>query len=107
EHDPPRPRRGKPHDAPHGGRLAGAVAAEQADHVARAHFQREIEEDVALAVVRLQTLELEQRHQRAGSGFPRYTRCTSALARTSAGAPSASTRPWWSTVIRLATAKTT
>src|SRR5262249_42034421 len=102
--DPSRPRWREPHDASRCRRLPRAVAPEQADDLAGLHREREIKQDVAVVVVGVHVAELEERHQCV---WPRETRCTSPFARTSAGTPSASTVPWWRTVIRWATANTT
>src|SRR5207248_2740640 len=47
------------HDGLHGGRTAGAVAPEQAHDVALADAERHAVEDVALAVVGVQVLDLK------------------------------------------------
>src|SRR5881296_722490 len=85
-----------------GGGLAGAIASEQRDHLALGRAQADAVEHVARPVDRVDVGELE--HHGAS---PRYTACTSRSARTAAGVPSAITRPWCSTMIRSATAKTT
>src|SRR5207249_10471343 len=78
--------------------LAGAVPADQRDDLALADGDRHALEHVRLAVVRVDPVQLEKFlcHRPA----PRYVCCTSSLALISSGGPSASTSPWWSTVIR-------
>ena len=51
--------------------IARAIATEQADHLPRVNLQGHVEEDVAVAVVRLDVAELEEGHQHAGAGCPR------------------------------------
>src|SRR5581483_7868658 len=104
----PGPRPEQPHDTAQRRRLAGAVPAQQGDHLPRVRAERDVEQHVGGAVVGVQARDLEQRRRRHRSpqSAPRYTRCTSGSARTTAGGPSAMTRPWWSTVTRSATANT-
>ena len=52
------------HDGSQRGRLAGAVAADEADHLALADGERHALQDVGLAVIRVDVLELEQAHER-------------------------------------------
>ena len=101
----PRAGRREPHDAAHGGRLAHAVAAEQAHDLAR--LDRRATGRTGCGCRRSTVSTWLSSSRAISASAPRYTRCTSPLARTSAGAPSASTAPWWSTVIRWATANTT
>src|SRR4030095_9378937 len=89
-------------------RLAGAVPAQQAHDLTRGDLEREVVQDVAVAVVRVDPEHLEEPHQSAlFDRWPRYTRCTSGSPRTSRGVPSAITPPWCRTDMCRATAKTT
>src|SRR6266478_1389531 len=92
----------QPHDRLERGRLAGPVAPEERDHLPRPRPQAHAVQDPGEAVAALYRVQLEHH-----ASSPRYTRCTCASARTSAGRPSAMTRPWCSTMMRSATAKTT
>src|SRR4029453_17065860 len=50
EDDAPRPRGQEPHNGLEQGRLADAIAAHEADHVARRHAEGDVPEDLALPV---------------------------------------------------------
>ena len=99
---------GEPHQAAHRRRLARAVAAEHGDDLALVEPQRDAVQDVALAVERVHVARFEHRaHARDSRDLlalvklasPRYAARTCSLPEISAGVPSASTRPWSSTVI--------
>src|SRR5262245_18704998 len=101
-------RRDEPDDALERRGLAGAVPAQQAHDLTLGDLEREIVEDVAVAVVRVDPDDLEEPHQYAlFDRWPRYSRCTSGSPRTSRGVPSAITPPWCRTEMCRATAKTT
>src|SRR5690348_3355219 len=69
----------EPHDRLHRRRAPGAVAPEQAHDLALAHVHVDAVQDVALAVVGLQTLQLEQHRQCPGCpGCAAWTRVPSA-----------------------------
>ena len=57
-------RRHEPHDALDGRGLAGAVAAEQRHRLALAHLERHVVQDVALAVIGVDALDLQDRRAR-------------------------------------------
>jgi hypothetical protein len=71
QNDAPRPRRNQSDDALERRRLAGAVASEETDDLTLADVEREVEEDVAIAVVGVDPEDLEKRHQRAPVRCPR------------------------------------
>src|SRR5271165_6543055 len=85
------------------GRLAGAIAAEQGDDLALAHFEVDAMQDVALAVEGMQALGLENVH----AALPRYAACTASFAAISPGVPSASMAPSARTITRSARWNTT
>src|SRR5262245_10925095 len=58
-------RRREPDDALEGRRLAGAIAPEEADDLALADLEGEIDEDVAVSVERVDVQHLEERHERS------------------------------------------
>ena len=60
-------------------RAAGAVAAEKADDLAFADAERDALQDVALAVVRVEVVDLKH------APSPRYAVCTAAFSRMRAG----------------------
>ena len=101
-----RGRRHQAHDRLHRRRLAGAVAAEQRHHLAGRRLERHAEQDVGAAVVGVQV-----RRRRASISPARVRRdrppAPRGSARTSAGVPSAISRPRSSTMMRSAWAKTT
>src|SRR5205807_7172147 len=89
--------------------LADAVAAQEPHDLAAPDIQRNTVQDVALAVMRVDFLNLQERVRRAavrGHVF-RYTSRTRGFCWISAGVPSASTRPECSTVMRFASPMTT
>src|SRR5260370_1008045 len=86
----------QPHDALERRRLARAVPADERHDLTGADRERDALQDVRVAVLRVETLDGEQRHL----AMPRYVCCTRTLARISAGVPSASTWPWCNTVMR-------
>src|SRR5262245_48318912 len=77
----------EPHDRAQRRRLARAVATDEADDVALANRKRDALQDVRLAVVRMNVLELEQRH--ASGSLPD----TSAARARCRGSPRASPLP--------------
>src|SRR5262249_57454467 len=90
------------------GGLGGGVRRQEAHDLTLGDLEREIVDDVAVAVVRIDPDELEEPHQcPLFDRWPRYTRCTSGSPRTSRGVPSAITPPWCKTEMCRATAKTT
>src|SRR5205814_1419140 len=86
-------------------RLAGAVPAEQRDDLPFPRREVHAVQHVAPTIVGVDLPELQ--HHVVHASSPRYTAWTSGSARTSSGAPSAMTRPWCSTMMRPAIAKTT
>jgi len=86
--------------------FACAVAAEQRDNLALPHFQPDAVQDVALAVIGVEALGLEDDGAHAAT-FPKYAACTASLAAISGGVPSARNLPWSSTMMRSARWKTT
>src|SRR6185503_489234 len=93
------------HDRVQRGRLAGAVRADQPDDLAPPHREREVAHGRDRPVAELDPVDGEQRlrlgHSSSWTALsPRYAAVTSRFARTSAGVPSASVRPWSSTWIR-------
>ena len=78
-------------------RLAGPVRAEQGDDLARAHLEREIEQDLGLPVERVDVPHLE--HQ---ASAPRLDAWTHLSARSSSGVPLAMTWPQWTTWMKSA-----
>src|SRR5262249_40889078 len=103
EDDRARTRRHHAHQALECRALAGAVAAKQRHDLVALDAQRDVEQDVRIAVVAVQPLDLQQAHCAAPPfSPPRYASCTFALPLISPGVPSTSTRPSWSTVTRPA-----
>src|SRR6185437_4025739 len=127
EHDRARTRRDDAHQTLERRALARAIAAEQRDDLVAPHAQRDVEQDVRVAVVAVEAADLEQAalafaavavavHARSAASHhttaagasmtpctpPRYASCTFALPLISSGVPSTSTRPSCSTVIRSA-----
>src|SRR5438034_1251362 len=86
-------------------RLACAVPAEQRDDLPFPRREVHAVQHVAPTIVGVDLAELQ--HHVVHVSSPRYTAWTSGSARTSSGAPSAMTRPWCSTMMRPAIAKTT
>ena len=80
------------HDRLHGGGFARPVPAEEGHRLAFADFQAQVVEHVAQAVKRVDGIDFEHYSLR-------YTRWTSAFARTSSTVPSARKAPLCSTVI--------
>src|SRR5581483_5944147 len=78
--------------------LAGAVAAEQGNDFMALHLQRDIEQDVRVAIIAVEVLDLEQAH--GACTPPRYASCTALLLLICSGVPSTRTRPSCSTVTR-------
>src|SRR6202045_2130380 len=85
----------EPHDRLERGALADAVAPEKANNLSPTHFQRDAMENVALAVVGVDVLNVDKGSSVAVRRVHvlRYTSCTRGLPWMSAGLPSASTRP--------------
>src|SRR5437588_600981 len=94
-------------------RLPRRVPAEQAHELARAHLERDLLEDVDLAVVRVHGIELEQRavlaHASSSSAprSPRYASTTRGFVATSSKEPSAIFTPWSSATTRSEIPSTT
>src|SRR5215831_20655668 len=88
------------HDGLERRRLAGAVAAQQAEHLARRQLEGEIAQDLHLAIEAIDAGN-PQHHA------PRYARWTSGSALISAGPPSANMAPLFITVMRWASSMTT
>ena len=63
EADAPAPRADDAHDREQRRGLARAVPADQRDHLALAHRERDALQDVRLAVVGVEILDLEEHHQ--------------------------------------------
>ena len=53
---------GQPHDGPQGGRLSRTVAAQEAHNLAFVHLKRNVEENMARAVVRVDVLKFQTAH---------------------------------------------
>ena len=115
--DPSAPRRHEAHDALDRRGLPGAVAAEQRHRLAFAHLERDVVQDVALAVEGIDAEEAEDGLAGRGLGslddFDERLALTAQVdplhfrvPRTSSGAPSTSTAPSFITVIRSANANT-
>src|SRR5690349_5800771 len=83
-----------PADRPQRRRLAGAVRAEQRDHLALADGEVDPVQRADLPVRGGEVLDLEQRGH---AGVPRYAASTAGSSRTCAGVPVATTRPKSST----------
>ena len=102
-------RRGQPGDRAQRGRLAGAVGADQRHDLALLHRQRDALERLDVAVVGVDVLDLEQRHQL--SRLPAWCRGRPRPRARSrappAGTPSAIFSPWSSTVMCSETPMTT
>ena len=99
----PAARRHHAHQALQRRALAGAVAPEQRHDLVRLDPQRDVEQDVRVAVIAVQALDLEQAHARALRGRRRdRLPAPAALPLISSGVPSTSTRPSCSTVTRSA-----
>src|SRR4051794_1111024 len=89
------------HDGLQGRALADAVAAEEAHHLAPADFERHPVQDMTLAVVGMDVLDLDQRPDRSAAGRSatrahvrrahvfKYTSSTRGFCWISAGVPSA------------------
>ena len=94
----------RPHQAHHRlqrRRLPGAVRPDEADDLAAVDGQGQAAHRLHGAVPNLQVLELEDRRAHSATALsPRYAAATSRFARMSAGAPSASVRPWSRTWMR-------
>src|ERR1700704_5225330 len=80
-------------------RLPGAVAPDEGDDLALFHLERDAFQGLDVAVVGVDVLDLEDRHQ-ATFAFPRYASMTSGSRWTASGTPSAIFVPWSSTVTR-------
>src|SRR4026209_703752 len=88
------------------GRLPGAVAADERDDLALLHRERDPLQRLDVAVVRVDPLDLEDRHQ-ATFALPRYASMTRGSRCTSSVAPLAILVPWSSTVTRCEMPMTT
>ncbi len=74
QRDPPRGDVHRRHHRPQGGAFAHAVAAQQRDHLALAHFEVQPVQNLAAGVTRLQVLDLDQCLFRGGQGIGRGQR---------------------------------
>src|SRR6185312_1510152 len=105
------PRRHDPEDRLQRRRFAGGVAAQQADELPRADGEVDALEDVDLAVVGVDGLELEQRrdlvHFVAAAFVPRYASTTRGSVATASNVPSAILIPWSSATTRSEMPSTT
>ena len=81
--------------------LPGTVAAEQSDNLVASHAERDVEQDVAIAIVAVDSLDLEKCAHAAATP-PRYASCMRLLRWSSVGVPSASSTPSCRTVMRSA-----
>src|SRR5881394_188919 len=100
--------RDDPEDRLQRGGLSGRVSAEQTDELALPHLERDALQDVDLAVVGVDSLQLQQ-HQ-AASPFlrnPRYASSTRVFVATSSKLPSAILIPWSSAATRSEIPSTT
>src|SRR5690606_4193644 len=94
-----RARRHHAHQALQRRALARAVAPEQRHDLVLFDAQPDIEKDVAVAVVTVQSADFEQAHATSSSCTPpRYASCTLGLFLISSGVPSTRTLPSWRTV---------
>ena len=95
-----RPARGSEiaHDGAQRGRLARAVAADQADDLALADLERDAAQDVAGLDVDVDALDRE--HQAGSGSRPITVSTTWRFSLIAAGAASASTLPWCRAMIR-------
>src|SRR5690606_10899224 len=99
----------QPHDGPQRGGLPRPVAAEQHGELPPRHGEIDAVQDVILPDMGVNAFQVQQRvaHAAASGAMPRYASCTTGEEITSAGAPSATRLPLWSTMMRSARLRTT